>query len=1198
MHTLSAGRGPLVPLLLALAVLLGAASLTCSQQPAPFTVTEWVGLAHANERVSFPLSAAQLARARAGDALLGPGDRPVTYQLVPGNQPADSRIEFAVSLAAFEEASYRFGPGKAQPVTDLKIEERGDTVALSNGLTGIVLNKRLQGGAGPVARLRLASGKLVGGSTLQTDRPVTAYTATVTARGPVYSEVLCRAEFGDQGAWAIRFQLQAYEPVIRVDEWCKVTGANVEFRLFPDRDFGADKLLFKTGNNEVGRNKLDELDTGTVFTWEPRLFWAYAERRGQCFTIFPEGGADALSFGAGWAGRWVDPGIPWEERNPGNLTVTRNEQDLTIPFPIKRGERMWMLTSLSREEALTGLSEQEYFKTLPAYAYLVKHGQFPLDVTKDYQYTWEGDHENYPRLLLTPERVKRFRENLPDLEPYRNAAAAMVTRAENGQFEVGQFSMEAPLTAYLATQDEALGKVLAEAAEAWLLRVIRRVVMQPDMPFGSAPHHFQELGSSILLCDIALSNPRLDPVLRRRMLAQIAFLSYTMARPEFWSEERGFAGTANMSTSVYGYQVTAACAIPSHPLAKSWASEGLARLKQQVDTWSDARGGWIEAPHYAMASIDQILSCFLMAHNAGFNDYLYDPRLKEVMNWFSKISTPPDSRLNGLRHLPPIGHTYLREPTGEFGLVAALWRERDPAFASQMQWMWRQQGSYQEPGIGGSAPAFAGFRNLLVDPSIPEQAPPWTSEWFPETGVVLRNVYPHERETMLYLIAGNNHQHYDDDSGSITLWGKGRIVADDFGYGGTNLQRRDHSLPDSPLAQGIMSIKEYAPSPRLDYVRGISNAWTRQIAFVKDPDPLGPNYFVLADTMAVRTNATWRLWLTTAGVATDGQTALATGAEDVDTDFYFALPAGLQLATEEQTLTAGSGMHPDWRWGPMSSTQTALIAPLDLADKLAVVIYPRLKGEAKPAFISLAEGKGYKIETPVGTDYIFLSPTRFVYQEGEVSFEGTVGLAQIRDGKATLTLGAPGKLSVGGETAERAGETFSTAWSPIMDGDFESGRQEFFLADARNYAVTARIYEGNPVPGDREHQGKYCAEITMEKASGVAVSPRQIYIDPTKKYRVSLRYYTRHNLNASAGGYGRDLTRQITDEKGETWGWGMELKGPVDTWTTTETTVGPPGSGARWIWPPGIISTAMNLWMSGDEGSVLYLDDLTWEEIN
>src|ERR1051325_2547542 len=138
----------------------------------------------------------------------------------------------------------------------------------------------------------------------------------------------------------------------------------------------------------------------------------------------------------------------------------------------------------------------------------------------------------------------------------------------------------------------------------------------------------------------------------------------------------------------------------------------------------------------------------------------------------------------------------------------------------------------------------------MLDPNIPETAPSYKSEWFPKTGVILRSGFPSPHETQLHMIAGSNHDHYDLDSGSITLWGKGRVLADDCGYSG-QAPGTQHSMlmaadaPDSAL----MNVKTFAATEDLDYVHGVKSGWERQIALVKDPDPLAPNYFVLRDTL-------------------------------------------------------------------------------------------------------------------------------------------------------------------------------------------------------------------------------------------------------------------------------------------------------------------------------------------------------------
>src|SRR5262249_26183763 len=161
------------------------------------------------------------------------------------------------------------------------------------------------------------------------------------------------------------------------------------------------------------------------------------------------------------------------------------------------------------------------------------------------------------------------------------------------------------------------------------------------------------------------------------------------------------------------------------------------------------------------------------------------------------------------------------------------------------------------------------------------------------------------------------------DSGSVTLWGKGRILADDFGYYGY-VTGEDHSMLLSPSAPdlALMSIAEFASSSRFDYVRGLKKTWTRQVAFVKSPDPLGPSYFVFRDSVAPADDATWRLWTTAARVTLDGPTARVEGTEVVDTDVVFAWPDRPELGTETISRTSGSGISPTGQEGPTTTTQT------------------------------------------------------------------------------------------------------------------------------------------------------------------------------------------------------------------------------------------------------------------------------------
>ena len=999
----------------AILALLPVLSTAAAGEEDGFELRDYLNRTWRNECVRFRLNDAQWKRAQAGHTLVGADGRSVLYQLLPAADPQDRVIEFLADLDAFETRRYHFTPEQAKPVTDLVVEETDAAVKLSNKFTGIALSKTLKTG-GPIQQIRLNSGKWVGASSLASDQEVTSYAVEVTARGPVFAEAVCRVGWGEQSRWELRVRLNANEPVVLVDESCTYRGKAAAFALSLERGFAADELLFRYGRNAIGKNATWKIEPGEVFILEPWLRWWERDRQGACFGVYNRQDPDLIAIAARQAGAWVDPQINLEKQGRPQAPVTRTDKGLLLTFALKNAGRKWMICALQKDECLAVLQDKNAYKSPLPYQYLIKHGHFPLNVVKDYVLRWQGDHDNYPRLFIKKADIAKRRQTGADAAKHQQAIAGYL-RDPN---PLNQFTMEGPLSAYYATGNAEIARYLANSAARALQECVDGLVKQDGIPLGSAPHHFSNIPPSIAMADAIMASEQTSPELRERLLAQVAFLGYTLSRPDYWSPERGYAANPNMTTSVNGYLATVACCIPSHPRAATWVKNAMAELKNQLDNWADGNGGWLEAPHYAMVSYDQILGAFLMAHNAGFNDYLYDPKMKSVMQWFGKISTPPDSRLGGSRHLPCIGNTYLNEPTGEFGTLAYLWREKDPAFAAQMQWLHRQYKSYSYPGIGGAYPALAGYRGILQETSIPEQAPAWKSELFPETGVILRNTFPCERETQLHLIAGRNHAHYDDDSGSITVWGKGRILADDFGYYGC-APPDDHSLLDSPVARGTMQVQAFVPSDRCDYVLGAKQSQTRQILFVKDADPSKPNYFVIADTMSAAAQFTWRLWCTAEKVTLADRLAAASGKEDVDMDVFFVLPAQVALKTEERTRTSGCGLNAQGRAGAMSSTQIGLVAACQQEKLLTAVLYPRMKAEPAASFTPLADGKGVMVKSGAGTDYVFLSTTPFSFQEGPVKFSGTVGMAQLRGGKPVLCLPAEGTLEADGERLQRDG---------------------------------------------------------------------------------------------------------------------------------------------------------------------------------
>ena len=954
------------------ALLLG--SLWAAAPADDFRLQEYLGHNWQHEAVTFPISGDALAQAKADHALCGPDGKAIAYQLVAGTTPQDTRIAFQSDLPPYEARAFKFTTDRALTATDLKIAETADYIELTNAMTGIRIAKALAAGQGPIAGVRLTSGAWVTGSRLTTNEPVARYEAKIIARGPVYAEVVAQAGIGKTATWEQRYRIYNNEPVVLVDETSAVDGPAASFSLDLQKNLNPDTLLYRSGNSgngiSYGQNQTYKLATGNVYLLEPWLQWQNANRQGNYFGLYREDGNDLLAIAAREAGAWVDPAIPGAKRASRQQWLLQDAQGLHVDFPLKMGQRKWMFIALPKEPCLVETKDATISARSPLpYQYLIKYGHFPLDLIKDYVLDWDASKETHPRLLVAAKDVDRYlaKGGLTSLVPALNA-----------------------------TQ-----------------RAVNVFLEQPNLPYGSAPHmDSRSVIEAIMQDDSALRPGVGTPEERAHLRSMLAFLGYTIARPEYWSPERGYRANPNMTTMVAGYQVAIGALLASHPCSKEWMKTGLAELKNELDTWSDDNGGWLEAPHYAMVSYDFILGGFLMAYNSTGDETIFSPRLRKVIEWDGKITTPPDSRTGGFRHLPPIGNTWLNEPTGEFSILAMLYKDRDPEFSAQMQWLFQQHGSRQYPGIGGSGASTDGYRNMLFDPALPAKAPPYGSELFPKTGVILRNVFASDRETTLYMIAGPNHDHYDYDSGSITLWGKGRIVCDDFGYN-SRAPMYEHSMIESPLTGYIMNVQNFVPAPRLDYVRGLAGGWTRQIAFVKDTDPLAPNYFVIADSLNKPTSGTWRLWCTAQEVRLSPQQALIVGKEDVDTDVFFLQPQNLALKTEDHTVKT-FGLDKDGNGnGNLATTQTGIIATLANNTGVSTVVFPRLKNEAAPTVTTLADGKVAKIQHARGTDYVFLAAEPFTFTEGDITFQGTAGVVQISKDGTRLTLGAPGHLTVG-----------------------------------------------------------------------------------------------------------------------------------------------------------------------------------------
>jgi hypothetical protein len=613
---------------------------------------------------------------------------------------------------------------------------------------------------------------------------------------------------------------------------------------------------------------------------------------------------------------------------------------------------------------------------------------------------WGGaEKDPHPCLYVTARDVARAKADRKDV-----AALAALKNFRTDR-------MDELVAAVLLAANPDAEKAATGAALKALDDLIKAIPTTTDNNVG--PHAYaRTFGQAAGLADAALASKTITAEERASMLAKIAQASYMMNDPRYFNPDAPHGSMClNMFTSAAGYRLTLAALLPSHPKAKEWFDGALAELKQELEDWVDLQGGMAECPHYAMVIFDQWVGSFLIARNAGAPEagQLFNPKLRKAIEWFGNISTPRDSMNSGFRRLPSLGHTYHNERTGMFGVMACLWKDKDPAIAAQMQWMHLEHGSFGEPGILSYYPSFMGYRSFFKESGVAPKAPAWASQYYQEAGVQLRNTIGSDRETTLYMIAGRFHSHYYNDSGSITLWGKGRELCGDDNYQFKHAKesREAHSMIDKPATfneERVMEIKEFSSSRDLDYVSGVRRGWTRQIAFVKDTDPLAPNYFVIADTVDAKSAPTvWRLFLNAREVTPTPNGVTVVGKEDVDMDIVFLRPSNVKVQIHAET-------HPPTAYSKEPIVVHHIAVAVEQASTVTAVLYPRLKTEKPPVVTPVAGGQGVKVVTPAGTDIVYLNPEPVKAEAGGKAFEGKVCLVKERNGKAIQIL--PGACDV------------------------------------------------------------------------------------------------------------------------------------------------------------------------------------------
>ncbi len=978
-----------------------------------FELNEPVGRDWHNERVRFPVAPDAAAKLPHGVALIDLAGKEVPYEVVSAQ--GKTSIELLADLNADASRTFYFDPTHHPGFrNDLRVGETESEVLLSSSKAGVRLLKSCGAGDGPIAALKRSTDGWLNTRQSAGAGIVTGCKSEVLRRGPVLASAGSTWTFASGVSVRMTFELQADDPAVQVSEiWS--SSVHPDYELTFELGGEAVNLYYRKGQGKnEGRVALDRItDTDQAFDLEPWVRWWIAERRGTWVAAFGDEHArasDALIICTLRADEWVSDAEAEAKRYIEPVRLSFKAGQLSAHFPGRGTRRAWLAAELPRAEAVDESLVGE-LRVPPPQRLRIKHSDFPLDRLKDWIVGWPPSAV-HARLMLTDDDLVRFWR----AGPVDNNAAI-------SNLPVNEVNLGRLFRHYYGSNDPVTRRRLSEAAVPAMREVLDGFLDQNEMfSLGFAPNHQRNIAYAVHLADFALADPEFAQADKVRLRTLAAAISYTLQREDYWSQKKGFAANPNMSSMVASYQGLLACLLSDHPEAERWLDAAIAELfDNELLGWSDANGGWLEAPHYAMVSQDAILGVVLCARNAGRPGLLLRPRLRRVIEWLAKTSTPPDIRAGNARMLAPIGNTYMLEPTGQYGAMAYLFRDIDPVFSARMQWMHRASGSPTLPIVGGFAPTIAPYQVMFKDPTLPAVNPNYGSELFPKTGAILRAHFGTDRETQVHIIAGPNHAHYDRDSGSITFWGKGRVLANDWGYTGYG-SPSEHSMVDSESIAGWMSIDAFATGEILDHFSGTSGAWHRDITLVKDDDPLGNNFVLLTDVLGGKVDGTWRLWLTCQRLERRDWGIELIGRDDVDMAILFpdGVPPGLAL--ENKTLRSSSSLK-----GSLETTQTGVVLPIAGGSSVRVLLLPHLKSEPSPRVSIVDGGKVIDLTSARGRDRLFAGPSTFEYRSNDVAFQGKIGIARHRGEKLTLSLGEGGRLEAEGHVLQSTRDE-TTSW--------------------------------------------------------------------------------------------------------------------------------------------------------------------------
>ena len=890
---------------------------------------------------------------------------------------------------------------------------------------------------GPIRHLLLPGGQATGAGQFAVPFKVKAYKAEVTARGPLFAEARVSYTF-DTGYWIFTARVVQGCPMVlmqeqfdtgfdnrdwdQADRFYTFTLSGVNFK--PTQAFYTGRTDTEDYHNLVNQFTQPELkligvsdNAGTTvngYTFAPK-----ADRTDYYLTAWP-----TWSARAGVAARFVEPG-----KNAIGIASVQTT-DWKNPLALR-------LNTTAKGELVLALPLQAYRQGWPSEGF----GYHSPNYTGESLFVPATTCRRNYGIMLTSAEDETQAHLASLLRQTTKFSAAPLD-------EVKEWTLDWPdplAKASWAAESSKEGKAALALMRAWvnMYRTLGNYGTYSMATFWGFTHN------RYLVVAPVMDNPTALSAADRRELRHLCGYQANVLNSldEFPFGAGPHLGNPNMSIMAMDMRVKSALLVKDHPRYKQWGAWTLAFTKDYIERFTRESGAPYEDPHYTLGvTLQSIVEVNQALLDAGLGDALDTPRFKACMRFLLDWSLPADPRFQGHRQTLEFGNgsSYYSVPPGFARLIVGYYQDRDPGLAARLQWFANQ-----------TLPADQQVK------LVAEEVPELHSMAYKDYGVFFRQGFNTPYETMFFLFAGNCDGHYEWESDQMcyTLYAKGQPISLHFGNGYHPMFMRpwlrnrvtiDHMIeeternPTAVTATAFTPAVEYAHAVRaIDSIRplqteypvldkgGMSWApeesrswpelpewqpipmtlWHRQVLFLKDVDPKGPNYFVLRDTFAGAPSrpSDLSLWFLANGMTHTGDVYHFDGQCKVDMDVFLATPAGAQPETGKYGHAAYPygglvGFDPQYfPEGKLQETQLFLRFKQPVGKGYLVVLYPRLKaGDPEARYTALAD-HAVRVETPLSTDYVFVDSLPCAYQDDRVEFHGIAGAVRFyKDGKIII----------------------------------------------------------------------------------------------------------------------------------------------------------------------------------------------------